>query len=124
MEKSSLKIQGMTCAACAAKIEKALSKMTGVEKVNVNLAMEKASLEYDSSKVGINDFNEKIKKLGYAVFQDKIDLKIIGMTCAACVAKVEKKLNTLPGVVKATVNLATEKASITYYGTVIDFPEF
>ncbi|KJS19513.1 MAG: ATPase P [Clostridiaceae bacterium BRH_c20a] len=119
MEKSSLKIKGMTCAACAAKIEKSLSKMAGVTNVNVNLAMEKAAIEYDSTKIKLIDFVEKINKLGYQVVADNVDLKIQGMTCAACAAKIEKKLNLLPGVARATVNLATEKASVTYYSSVV-----
>jgi Cu+-exporting ATPase len=124
MEKVSFKIQGMTCAACATKIERALQKINGVEKANVNLAMEKATIEYDSAVVGIDDFNEKIANLGYTVVADKVDLKITGMTCAACAAKIERKLNTLPGVTKATVNLATEKASISYYGSTIGIQDF
>ena len=119
MEKSSLKIKGMTCAACAAKIEKSLSKMAGVTNVNVNLAMEKAAIEYDSTKIKLIDFVEKINKLGYQVVADNVDLKIQGMTCAACATKIEKKLNLLPGVARATVNLATEKASVTYYSSVV-----
>ncbi|MFZ5944098.1 MAG: heavy metal translocating P-type ATPase [Bacillota bacterium] len=123
MEKSSLKIKGMTCAACAAKIEKSLNKMDGVASVNVNLAMEKAAIEYDPSKIKLNDFVEKINKLGYQVAADTIDIKIKGMTCAACAAKIEKKLNSLSGVEKATVNLATEKASLTYYSSVVSTTE-
>jgi len=119
VEKISLKIKGMTCAACAAKIEKSLNKMAGVTNANVNLAMEKVAIEYDPTEIKINDFVEKINKLGYQVVADNIDLKIQGMTCAACATKIEKKLNSLPGVAKATVNLATEKASVTYYSSVV-----
>lgn len=119
MDKVSFQIQGMTCAACAGKIERALSKINGVSKANVNLAMEKASIEYDPAIVGVDDFNEKIAELGYAIVAEKVDLKISGMTCAACAAKIERKLNSLPGVTKATVNQATEKASIAYFPSTI-----
>lgn len=124
MTKASLKIQGMTCAACAAKIEKALNKMEGVKEANVNLAMEKASIDYDNNVVGVDDFNQKIKDLGYTLIVDKIDLKIEGMSCAACAAKIEKKLNKLPGFTKATVNLTTEKASIAYLETITGIKDF
>jgi len=119
LEKISLKIKGMTCAACAAKIEKSLSKMDGVSSTNVNLAMEKAAIGYDSTKIKSNDFVEKINKLGYQIIADNVDLKIQGMTCAACATKIEKKLNLLPGVARAAVNLATEKATVKYYSSVV-----
>ncbi|MFZ5946254.1 MAG: heavy metal translocating P-type ATPase [Bacillota bacterium] len=124
MEKVNLKVEGMTCAACAAKIEKSLNKMDGVKNANINLAMEKAVVEFEPDKLSINDISDKIVKLGYGVFIDKVELKITGMTCAACAAKLEKKLNSLKGVVKATVNLATEKASITFYSSVIEVADF
>ncbi|MFZ7103996.1 MAG: heavy metal translocating P-type ATPase [Peptococcaceae bacterium] len=119
MAKVNLKIKGMTCAACAAKIGKSLNKMDGVRNTNVNLAMEKATVEYDSTKINSNGFIEKITKLGYQVATDSIDLKIQGMTCAACAAKIEKKLISSPGVAQATVNLAAEKAAVTYYNSVV-----
>ena len=124
MEKTSFKIQGMTCAACAAKIERALGKMKGVTGANVNLALEKATIEYDPQQIGVDDFNKKIADLGYSVVSDKVDIKISGMTCAACAAKIERKLNSLPGVTKATVNLATEKASIAFFPGTIGFQDF
>lgn len=120
MQKVSFKIQGMSCAACAAKVEHALTKMEGVAKASVNLAAEKAAVEYNPEAVNIDDFNNKITTLGYRLVSQQVDLKISGMNCAACAVKVEKKLNEIPGVTKASVNLATEKASISYFAGVIE----
>ncbi|KJS21803.1 MAG: ATPase P [Clostridiaceae bacterium BRH_c20a] len=114
MINTTLKINGMTCAACAAKVEKALKKLEGVEKANVNFATEKAVIEYDTKKVGLNEFIKTVEKLNYKVIINKTDLKVSGMTCAACANKIEKKLNSLIGVKSAIVNIATEKATIEY----------
>lgn len=124
MEKASLKIKGMTCAACAAKIERSLNKMDGVKAANVNLAMEKVTVEYDEKVSSLDDFQKKISGLGYALASDNVDLLLKGMTCAACSAKIEKRLNSLPGVVKAAVNLATEKASIEYFPSLVSIKDF
>ncbi|KJS82424.1 MAG: hypothetical protein JM58_15065 [Peptococcaceae bacterium BICA1-8] len=71
MISTTLKINGMTCAACAAKVEKALKKLEGVEKANVNFATEKAVIEYDTKKVGINEFIKTVEKLNYKVIMNK-----------------------------------------------------
>ena len=118
-KKESFKISGMSCAACAARIEKGLNKMEGIKRANVNFAMEKATVEFDDSIVSSNQISEVVEKLGYEAVkeeneaQTKIELKIAGMSCAACSAKIEKRLNKFDGV-KASVNLATNKASIEY----------
>lgn len=118
--KETLKISGMSCAACAARIEKNLSKLEGVSRVAVNYAVEKAVVEYDDGIVNAEKFGEVIKKLGYEVVEEKassqvkIDLKLKGMSCAACAARIEKKLNKTEGIKKAVVNFATEKASVEY----------
>lgn len=108
----------MSCAACAARIEKGLHKLPGVAAVNVNLALERASIEYDETQLRREQVDEVIQKLGYEVIPDDADeqvtLKISGMTCAACSARVEKKLNSLDGVAQANVNLGTEKATVLY----------
>ncbi len=119
-KKESLKISGMSCAACAARIEKGLNKLEGVKQANVNFAMERATVEFDDKQINTEKFEETIQKLGYGVIKDsiakgnKMELKITGMSCAACSAKIEKKLNNMNGIEKATVNLATERASIEY----------
>ncbi|MFC4183141.1 heavy metal translocating P-type ATPase [Saccharococcus thermophilus] len=108
-----LHITGMTCAACSSRIEKVLNKMDGV-KANVNLAMEKAAIEYDPTKQSLHDIQEKIEKLGYGVATEKVMLDIEGMTCAACAARIEKGLQRMEGVERATVNLATNSAVVEY----------
>ncbi|HET6872395.1 MAG TPA: heavy metal translocating P-type ATPase, partial [Sporolactobacillaceae bacterium] len=107
----SLDITGMTCAACATRIEKVLNKMDGVE-ANVNLALENAKVKLDTDKTGPQDVIERIKKTGYGVREEKMEFDIRGMTCAACATRIEKTLNKMEGVGHATVNLATESATV------------
>ncbi|MGF9800006.1 heavy metal translocating P-type ATPase [Brevibacillus agri] len=107
-------ISGMTCAACALRIEKGLQKLDGVETANVNLALEKSTVVFDPAKTSLDDIRSKIEALGYGVAADKVELNITGMTCAACSTRIEKGLNKMPGVLKANVNLAMETATIEY----------
>jgi Cu+-exporting ATPase len=120
VQKESLKIAGMSCAACALRIEKGLGKLDGVSSANVNFAMEKATVEFDDKLANTQKLEEVVTKLGYSVIKE-IDvqdsnavLKITGMSCAACSAKIEKKLSKLRGVSKANVNLTTEKATVEF----------
>lgn len=114
--KTSLQIEGMSCAACANRVEKALEKVAGVVGATVNLATERASIVYDPSKVDEDSLRLTVENAGYQVAtgKEKIDLVIEGMSCAACANRVEKGLNAVAGVVFATVNLATDKATIEY----------
>ena len=119
MKKETIKISGMSCAACAARIEKGLKQIEGVESSNVNLAMEQATVVYDDSLVQRKQFDDLIQKLGYKVVPEEpggseVVLKISGMSCAACAARIEKKLNSMDGIQKAGLNLATEKANIAF----------
>ncbi len=109
-----LPITGMTCASCAATVEKALSKLPGVSKVNVNLASEKASIDYDPGQVETKRLSDTISDAGYGVATEKTTFNVGGLTCASCVAHVEKALARVPGVVKANVNLASEKATVDF----------
>ena len=93
-------ITGMTCAACANRIEKGLKKMEGVKEANVNLALEKAMVQFDSAVMSPTDITKKVKDLGYDVVTDKKELDITGMTCAACSTRIEKGLNKMDGVLK------------------------
>ncbi|WP_112179158.1 heavy metal translocating P-type ATPase [Paraliobacillus zengyii] len=111
-KKIDVAITGMTCASCSTRIEKALNKMDGV-KANVNLALEKASIQYDEEKVSVTDLSEKISKIGYDIGTEKVEFDIYGMTCSACSARIEKVLNKMDGV-KASVNLTTEKGLVEY----------
>lgn len=118
-KETNLQISGMTCAACALRIEKGLNKLEGVETATVNLALEKSSIKYDPQKLKVEDIEKKIRALGYDVVTEKTEFDITGMTCAACSTRIEKGLNKLDGVVKANVNLALEKATVEYNGSVL-----
>lgn len=119
-KKESIKISGMSCAACANRIEKGLNKLEGVKSANVNFAIERATIEFDDEKINADKFNETIKRLGYGIIKEaeskssKVELKITGMSCAACSARIEKKLNKTEGIKSAFVNLATERAVVEY----------
>jgi len=112
--KTSIPITGMTCTTCAATIEKGLSDTEGVEQAKVTFTGEKASLEYDPSKVDLAKIKETISELGYGVATRKSIFPVSGMTCASCVSRVEEALLSVSGVVSASVNLASEKATVEY----------
>ena len=113
-EKAHIHITGMTCTTCAATIEKGLAETPGVERANVNFASEKASVEYDPSKVGLAKIKNTISQLGYGAATKKSIFPVSGMTCASCVARVEQALLSVPGVISASVNLASEKATVEF----------
>ena len=108
-----LPVEGMTCATCAGRIETALCKLPGVE-AQVNLASDEAWIDYDPASASPQELAAAIEDAGYGVPRERIELSIEGMTCASCVSRVEKALANTPGVETAEVNLATEKASVTY----------
>lgn len=116
MEERSFTVDGMTCAACATRIEKGLNRIEGVSEANVNLASEQAKVVYDPAQTNMETIVAKIEQLGYKAEQKKIELDIGGMTCAACATRIEKGLNKVPGVTRAAVNLATETAQIEGFG--------
>ena len=107
-----LPIEGMTCASCVARVERALQKLPGVAEATVNLATESASVHADAS-IGLAALQSAVEKAGYTVGESSVSLAIDGMTCASCVSRVEKALMRVPGVVRAEVNLATESATVT-----------
>ena len=109
-----LPITGMTCASCVARTEKAINKVSGVDKAAVNLATEKATVTFDPGEASTDDLVSAVVGAGYDVVTAQETLPIIGMTCASCVSRVEKALRNPPGVLKAEVNLATEKATVSY----------
>ncbi|WP_270394044.1 heavy metal translocating P-type ATPase [Bacillus paranthracis] len=109
-----LQISGMTCAACANRIEKGLKKVEGVHDANVNFALEKTKIIYDPQKTNPQQFKEKVESLGYGIVSDKAEFTVSGMTCAACANRVEKRLNKLEGVNRATVNFALESATVDF----------
>ncbi len=107
-----LPIEGMTCASCVGRVEKALAKLPGVESVSVNLATESAAVR-TAPQVDAGVLAHAVEDAGYAVPRDTMQFAIEGMTCASCVGRVEKALARVPGVLTAEVNLATERASVT-----------
>lgn len=106
-----LGIDGMSCASCVSRIEKALKQLSGVTEVSVNLATEEASLKA-TPEVPASLLAEAVRKAGYEVMTQSVEVQIDGMSCATCVGRVEKALFKVPGVLKASVNLATEKATV------------
>ena len=125
MEKQqvALPVQGMTCASCVNHVQKALRGVEGVAEVNVNLATEKASLWLDTH-VPTSVLVDAVRETGYDVATETMTLSVGGMTCASCVAHVQKALSRVPGVTEANVNLATEKATVTFVPGVAALPDF
>ncbi len=113
-KKAEIKVSGMTCATCALNIEKSLSKLRGVIKAQVNLGNETAQVEYDSSQLKLTDLEKAVKDAGYNTVNEKVVLKVGGMTCAMCVKTIEETLSALEGVISVNVNLGSEKAYVTY----------
>ncbi len=107
----SLPIEGMTCASCVGRVEAALAKVEGVDTVSVNLATERADIRL-AGPVDRMALIQAVEKVGYEVPAGVTELAIEGMTCASCVGRVEKALKAIPSVTEATVNLATERATV------------
>ena len=105
-------ISGMTCASCVARNERALKRAAGVSTASVNFATEKATVTYDPAQTDVTRLAETIRRSGYDVPVARETLAIEGMTCASCVARNEKALRRVPGVLRAQVNLATGKATV------------
>src|SRR5660397_210036 len=114
-----ISIENMTCASCAARVEKGLTALRGVQEAAVNFATEKASLTYDGITIGLAEIIAAVESLGYGVRTAKDTISIGDMTCASCVGRVEKALAELPGVVEAPVNFAAETATVMYFPGVV-----
>lgn len=113
-KQTTLQITGMTCAACANRIERGLKKRDGVVAAHVNLALEKASVTYDPTKIDVRALQETIHRLGYGTVNEVVQFRLEGMTCAACANRIEKALAKLPGVSGVAVNFALETARVEY----------
>ena len=111
-----LKVSGMHCASCAANIEKNLTKTPGVANASVNFLTKKATIEYNQGDVNEETLSKVVEDTGYTVLREtkKETIAVSGMTCASCVSKVEKALSSVAGVSSASVNFATEKATVEY----------
>ncbi|MEJ7803442.1 MAG: heavy metal translocating P-type ATPase [Candidatus Limnocylindria bacterium] len=126
----SLDVEGMTCASCVNRIERHLNKVDGVAEASVNLATERAKVSYDASRVGVDELVVAVERAGYnvrpqsvgppastpaaAITPGEVVLPIEGMTCASCVNRIERFVTKVEGVARVSVNLATEKASISF----------
>jgi len=123
MQQKSLNINGMTCAACAQRIEKITAKLPGVSEVSVNFAAEKLTIAFDEEKVSVQEIQNAVSNAGYEllpeVTEKEITIPIGGMTCAACSQRIEKVVGKMEGVSASSVNLATEKATIRYNPSVV-----
>jgi P-type Cu+ transporter len=105
-------VGGMTCAACVGRIERGLNKITGVQTASVNLATERATVTFNPEATTPRALLEKIAEIGYEPLTQTLELGVTGMTCAACVGRVERALKKVDGVLEANVNLATERATV------------
>ncbi|MEX2456907.1 MAG: heavy metal translocating P-type ATPase [Balneolaceae bacterium] len=116
MDKKTYTVKGMTCAGCANSVEKSLNNVSGVERAEVNIATEKATVELkQNSQMGFDDLAEAVKNAGYDLVKpqtETLNFLVSGMHCAGCTGTVEKALNSVEGVSKANVNLTTEKARV------------
>lgn len=123
MNKETVKISGMTCAACAQRVQNAVGKLEGVASANVNFATEKLTVEFDAEKASISSIKEAVEHAGYGVIDESkantVTIPIGGMTCAACAQRIEKAIAKLEGINKVSVNLATEKATVEYDSQII-----
>ena len=104
----------MTCAACSASVERSLNKRKGVEHAVVSLATNEAVVTFDPNLVDESGLIDAIESVGYGVRLERVELVVIGMTCASCATNVENALKKVDGVISATVNLATRKATVEF----------
>ncbi|TET07991.1 MAG: heavy metal translocating P-type ATPase, partial [Candidatus Atribacteria bacterium] len=118
-KKIELKISGMTCAMCATTIEKSLINLNGVINAQVNLGNESVAVEYDFLKLKFTDLGKAIKDAGYQIINEKVVLKIGGMTCATCVKTIENSLLRLDGIIEVNTDLAGEKAIVIYNPNIV-----
>jgi len=128
-ENITLKIEGMSCAACSQAVEKALNKTEGVSEANVNLPAEKAYIEYDPLKLNLDDLIKVVQNSGYDVARkkEKISFKVGGMNCASCSQAVENTLAEVDGIYEANVNIANDTGTVIYDPNIItkdDLEEF
>ena len=116
MSIKSFSVEGMTCASCAQTVEKTAQKLPGVETAAVNLATEKLSLNYDEAVLSDSDVRKAIADAGYKIVSNDVKktFNIEGMTCSSCAQTVEKSVQNLQGVSVSSVNLATEKLTVSY----------
>ena len=114
-DKITLPVTGMTCANCAMNIERTVKKLNGISDAQVNFAAEQAAVSFDAAQLSVKDVVAKINSSGYSVPTNKVEFPVTGMTCANCAANIERALNKkVSGLVSATVNFASERATVEY----------
>lgn len=122
--KISIPVAGMTCANCAANIERVLKKQKGVNNASVSFASETASVAYETDEIFLRDITDKINGLGYRVVTGAIELPVTGMTCANCAMNIERALTRkAPGILNASVNFAAERVYVEYISSAISQEE-
>ncbi len=110
-----LPIGGMSCANCAANVERSLNKLGGISEAAVNFASEQAKVSFDPARLKVADLVDNVQRAGFTVPAGHADLPLTGMSCANCAANIERTLNKkVTGVVRASVNFASERASVDY----------
>ncbi len=107
-----LPVQGMTCGACATRLEGALTQAPGIIRASVNFALERADVDFDPAETNAAGVAEAVTRAGFQVPQQTFSFPVVGMTCSACSTRVEKALRAVPGVSEANVNLALERADV------------
>ncbi len=115
----SFRVEGMTCASCVARVERVLNKLPGVAEATVNLAAEKASVVVDEDGPGAGELFHAIETAGFHPVAQRLDIGVGGMTCAACVGRVERAIAKLPGTLEVSVNLTTGKARVIHLPEIV-----
>ncbi|MTI78040.1 MAG: copper-translocating P-type ATPase [Marinobacter sp.] len=121
MQRIEIRVDGMSCASCVGRIEKALMGQRGVAESQVNLATGKATVKFDQPATPAT-LIDLIKEAGYQPRVQSAEIPVIGMTCGSCVSRVERALNKQPGMVKASVNLTTQKAFAEFLSDTLSVP--
>ncbi|MEE8127471.1 MAG: copper ion binding protein, partial [Nitrospinaceae bacterium] len=119
-----LPVKGMSCASCAARIEKKVGEVDGVDQAGVNFGAESVTVDFDPDRTSPESIIQTIKKIGFSVPTVKRTFPVEAMTCASCVSRVEKKLRSLEGVTDAQVNLANERATVEYLESRLGMKDF
>jgi Cu+-exporting ATPase len=118
-----LPVSGMTCASCVRRVEKALKNVPGVVEARVNLATEQATVDFDGAVCTTADMSQAVERIGYSVRKERRDLRVIGLDDATSVARVVRELKKVPGVSYASVNLASETATVEFVPTEVTVPQ-
>ena len=119
-----LPVKGMSCASCASRIEKKVGALEGVAQAAVNFGSESINVDFDPDRASSESIIQMIEKIGFNVPTTKRVFAVEGMTCASCVGRVEKRLRSLPGVMDAQVNLASERATVEYLDSSLGMKDF